>query len=79
MQNIWVHDNKVDMTKGGNTGAVEDDGDTALFSAARNIKFDRNTYMVNPNNNKNSFWWNDHTGGMAFWQSFGFDLNGTFN
>lgn len=79
VQNIWVHDNKVDMTKGGNTGAVEDDGDTALFSAARNIKFDRNTYMVNPNNNKNSFWWNDHTGGMAFWQSFGFDLNGTFN
>jgi hypothetical protein len=74
LQNIYVHDNNIDMSAGGQTGAVEDNGDTALFT--RNIKFDRNNYTLG--NNTNAFEWNNGQGGKAFWQSFGLDLNGTF-
>jgi hypothetical protein len=74
VQNLWVHDNTIDVSAGGGIGAVEDDGDTALYT--RNNKFDRNHYTLGTNTSP--FWWNQTTGNKSFWQGAGQDPNGTF-
>ena len=47
IQNVWVHDNTIDLSKGGNIGGVEDTGNTAMFIASiHNNRFDRNHYIL---------------------------------
>jgi hypothetical protein len=75
VQNVWVHDNFIDLTQGGSIGGVQDYGNNAIFTS-RNNRFDRNTYQLGTNTSP--FQWNNSGGGKSFWQSFGFDLNGTF-
>jgi len=75
VQNVWAHDNTIDLSKGGSIGGVQDLGNNAIFTA-RNNKFDRNHYILGTN--KSPFWWNNKQSNKAFWQSQGMDLNGTF-
>jgi hypothetical protein len=75
-RNIHVHDNHVDLTKGGRVGAATDwPPDTAaMFSEARNIKFANNHYVgAGPS----SFWWRGAVTDFARWQADGFDVTGT--
>ena len=79
VQNVWVHDNTIDLSKGGNIGGVQAISNNAMFIASiHNNRFDRNHYILGTNN-KSCFSWNDKNGGKAFWQGQGMDLNGTFN
>lgn len=76
VDNLWVHDNTIDLSHGGSIGGVTDfTGGNAMFSTGNN-KFDRNHYTLGTNNA--DFWWNGSTGNKAFWQSAGQDPNGTF-
>lgn len=77
VQHVHVHDNTTTMTAAGShQGAVEDNGDTAIFTSRDNT-FVHNTYNLGTNND--AFWWNNADGGKTFWQGFGLDTTGTFN
>ena len=45
VENVWVHNNTITMSGGETTGAVQDDGDQAIFAANHN-SFYGNTYYV---------------------------------
>lgn len=45
VQNVWVHHNTVDMSKGGKSGVATDTGDRSIFTS-RNVKLDYNTYIL---------------------------------
>ena len=80
VQNVWVHDNTIDLSKGGNVGGVQDNDSKAMFSSSGNNRFDRNHYIgLVTTATPWQFWWHNTGGGKAFWQSQGMDLNGTFN
>ena len=77
VQNVAVHDNTIDLSKGGNIGGVQDENNNAMFIASvRNNRFDRNHYILGTN--EAPFLWNNMQGNKAFWQGQGMDLNGTF-
>ena len=77
VQNVWAHDNTIDLSKGGNIGGVQDENNNAMFIASvHNNRFDRNHYILGTN--KSPFLWNNKQGNKAFWQGQGMDLNGTF-
>jgi hypothetical protein len=75
VQNVWAHDNTIDLSKGGSIGGVTDTGNNAMFTVHNN-RFDRNHYTLGTNNSP--FWWNNKQGGQSFWQGLGMDVNGTF-
>ena len=78
VQNVWAHDNTIDLSKGGNIGGVQDENNNAMFIASvHNNRFDRNHYILGTN--KSPFLWNNEQGNKAFWQGQGMDLNGTFH
>jgi Right handed beta helix region len=75
-RNIHVHDNYVDLTKGGRVGAATAwaPDSAAIFSEARNIKFENNHYVgAGPS----TFWWRGIIGGFAGWQAQGLDVAGS--
>ena len=76
VQNVWVHDNVVDMSAGGASGGVEDISDDSIFTS-RNNRFDKNGYTLG--NNGNPFAWMDSWGNASFWQARGLDPNGSFH
>ena len=76
VQNVWAHDNTIDLSKGGSIGGVEDENNTAIFTVHNN-RFDKNHYILGTNT-KGPFWWNNKQGGQSFWQRLGMDVNGTF-
>jgi hypothetical protein len=45
VRNVWVHDNVVGLATGQLTGAVEDNGDAAIFTSNGN-RFEANTYHL---------------------------------
>lgn len=45
VENVWVHNNTITMSGSQTTGAVEDDGHRAIFTANHN-RFEANTYYV---------------------------------
>ena len=45
VQNVWVHDNIVGLSTGQSTGAVEDTGNSAIFTDNGN-RFEGNTYHL---------------------------------
>ena len=75
VQNVFVHDNTIDLSEGAVTGAVQDGGGNSIFDG-RNNRFDHNTYILREHSSP--FTWNNKWGNASFWQSFGLDLNGTF-
>ena len=77
VQNVYVHNNSIDMSNGGSTGGVTDTGNNAIFST-RNNRWNFNTYTLGTNSSS-SLWWNNGQGGVSLWQSCGFDLNGIFH
>ena len=72
-RNVYVHNNFVDLSAGGSTGAVEDTGDRSIF-ASRNNRFESNTYYLG--GRRDAFAWNGSIGNFARLQSFGLDTAG---
>jgi hypothetical protein len=76
VQNVWVHHNRVTMSAGQTTGAVEDTGDSRIFTGNQN-RFEANTYylqsLVEPN-----FTWANRDLDWSQWRALGNgnDLNG---
>jgi hypothetical protein len=73
VQNVYVHDNIVRMPKG-MTGAVQDVGDSAVFTS-RNNRFEHNTYYLSPNGH---FAWMNGERSDTEWKGYGMDATGTF-
>jgi hypothetical protein len=77
VQNVAVHDNTIDLSKGGNIGGVQDENNNAMFIASvRNNRFDRNHYILGTN--EAPFLWYNKQGNRSFWRGQGMDMNGTF-
>lgn len=70
-QNVYVHHNKIDLSKGGGMGGVEDVDDRAMFKT-RNNRFDYNTYVIPAG--EDNFAWNDVWYTLSAWKVLGFDL-----
>ena len=76
VQNLYVHDNTVDMTRGGVTGAAQDVGDNAIFTS-RNNRFANNRYTLG--SNARPFNWMNQSVSESQWKGYGQDANGTFS
>jgi hypothetical protein len=68
VQNVHVHNNTVDLSTGGATGAVQDVGDNAIFTSRGN-SFDYDTFIGTGTNN--SFAWNNSWMSLAQFQAAG--------
>ncbi|RYZ78448.1 MAG: right-handed parallel beta-helix repeat-containing protein, partial [Proteobacteria bacterium] len=75
VQNIYVHHNTVDISKGGTTGVAQDTGDNAIFTS-RNVKLDYNTYIMG--SNPSPFHYNNQQGPKSLFQNAGQELHGVF-
>ncbi len=75
LRNISVHDNTIDVSKGGASGAVQDLGDSTIFSDP-SIRMDRNTYIIGANHRP--FAWANTFGGATFIQDHAQEQSGTF-
>lgn len=73
-QNVYVHDNSVKMTSG-RTGMAQDVSDDAIFTS-RNNRFASNHYTLGTATNY--YEWMDGQINESKWQSYGQDVNGTF-
>lgn len=76
VRNVKVHNNGVNITKGGNIGGVQDLGSNKMFQAAAGNLFSANTYTLG--SNTSPFSWNNAQGDKTFWQGYGMDLKGIF-
>lgn len=76
VRNVWVHDNTVTMATGQSTGAVQDDGDHAIFTRNHN-RFESNTYFLD-SFTQACFSWADRDLTWTQWRALGNgnDLNG---
>jgi parallel beta-helix repeat protein len=73
VQNVHVHDNRIDMSAGGGAGAVTDIGDVELFSGRGN-SFDRDHYVgAGPH----SFTWNSKWGSFTWFQKQQQEMHGS--
>jgi parallel beta-helix repeat protein len=76
LRNIYVHDNDIDLSAGGKTGAVQDIGDNSMFTTA-NIRFAANRYTLGAN--AYPFAWANADRSVTQWKGYGQDLTGTFS
>ena len=76
VKNLYVHDNTVDVTKGGRSGVAQDIGDTNVFSSWNN-RFVHNTYLLGTNTKP--FEWMNGQRTEVQWKGYGQDLSGTFS
>ena len=75
VQNVWVHDNIVGLATGQSTGAVEDTGNSAIFTDNGN-RFEANTYHLS-SLSEDYFAWNGDDVDWNGWRSgAGNDVNG---
>jgi hypothetical protein len=74
VRNVWVHDNRVTLSAGQLTGAVQDIGDTAVYTE-RNNRFEANTYYLTSLTEAH-FAWNDTDLTWAQWRELGLDEDG---
>ncbi|MEV0285456.1 MULTISPECIES: right-handed parallel beta-helix repeat-containing protein [unclassified Kribbella] len=74
VRNVWVHGNRVAMSAGQLTGAVQDIGDTAVYTSNNN-RFEANTYVV-PSLDDPLFTWNDTDLSWPAWRTTGNDKHG---
>jgi parallel beta-helix repeat protein len=73
LSNVWVHDNKVDISRGTN-GLVQYVGDNSYFTS-RNNRFTRNSYTLVPSA---PFAWKSAALNETQWKAAGQDMTGTF-
>ena len=74
VENVWVHNNVIAMSGSAVTGAVEDDGHVAIFTANHN-RFDSNTYYLDSLADQH-FAWTAGNVDWSDWRSYGNDLHG---
>jgi parallel beta-helix repeat protein len=74
VRNVWVHGNRVTMSDGQTTGAVQDIGDTAVYTENNN-RFENNTYVV-PSLSEPYFSWHDTHLTWSEWRALGNDAGG---
>lgn len=74
VRNVWVHDNRVTLSAGQTTGAVQDIGDTAVYTEGNN-RFENNTYFV-ASLDEPYFSWNDTDLTWSQWREAGNDSGG---
>ena len=74
VRNVWVHDNRVTLADGQVSGAVQDIGDTAVYTRNNN-RFENNTYVV-PSLAQPYFAWNDNDLTWSQWRAAGNDDGG---
>jgi parallel beta-helix repeat protein len=74
LHDIAIHDNTIRMA-GGNSGLVEDNGDTALFTDDTITWTDDHWYGVKGK----SFEWNDTEISAKHWRATGHDVSGAFH
>ncbi|WP_132211972.1 right-handed parallel beta-helix repeat-containing protein [Kribbella steppae] len=74
VRNVWVHDNRITMSTGQTTGAVQDIGDTAVYTESNN-RFEANTYYL-PSVTEPHFSWNDTDLTWGQWRALGNDEHG---
>ncbi|TCO51741.1 parallel beta-helix repeat protein [Kribbella antiqua] len=72
VRNVWVHDNRVVMSEGQTTGAVQDTGDPVVYTN----RFESNTYYLQSRDEPH-FSWNDADLTWAQWQDLGNDREGS--
>ena len=73
VQNVWVHDNTVTMRARGQSGAVQDISDNAIF-ASRNNRFTGNRYYVGTRSKP--FAWLNSSRSWTEWRNYGLDVSG---
>lgn len=76
IKNILIHDNTIDLCKGGRVGGVQDLNSNKMFQAAANNHFEDNHYTLC--GNLNAFEWANGGGDAGFWKGHGMDQDGTF-
>jgi hypothetical protein len=74
VENVWVHNNVIAMSGSAVTGAVEDDGHLAIFTANRN-RFDGNVYYLDPLVPPH-FSWVAGNVDWSHWRGYGNDRHG---
>jgi hypothetical protein len=75
VRNVSVHDNRITLTDGQLTGAVQDIGDPAIYRD-RNNRFEKNTYRL-ASGTAAYFAWNDTELDWAGWRAQGQDAGST--
>jgi hypothetical protein len=75
VRNVWVHDNVIAMSGAATTGAVEDDNNSAIFTADGN-RFSANTYFLG-SVTASHFSWADADVNWRQWLAFGNDRRGS--
>ena len=74
VRNVWVHDNRVTLSAGQTTGAVQDIADTSVYTE-RNNRFEANTYELS-SLGEPLFSWNDTNLTWGEWRALGHDAKG---
>jgi parallel beta-helix repeat protein len=74
VQNVSVHDNRILMRSGQSSGAVQDNGDTAIFNSRHN-RFETNSYYLD-SVSATHFAWTDRSYEWVRWRAVGQDANG---
>ena len=75
VDDVWVHDNDIDMSAGGVTGFAQDIGNTSLFNTSI-VKFSGNRYRLG--SSSRPFHWMNGTKTESEWKSYGQDQSGSF-
>ena len=81
VENLWVHDNRITQgvgpagSLGVAAGAVQDDGDPAIFTS-RNNRFQNNLYTLGPT--VRPFAWQNAARTATEWRGYGMDMSGSF-
>jgi len=73
-QNVYVHNNTIDLSSGGAMGIVQDENDNSIFTSRNNL-YDYNTYILG--SNVYSFTYMNGWLTFSGWQSYGMDVHST--
>ena len=76
VDDVWVHDNDIDMSAGGVTGFGQDVGDNSLYNLSV-VKFSGNRYMLG--SSTRPYHWMNGLKTESEWKSYGEDQSGTFS
>ena len=76
LRNLWVHDNTVEMSRGG-SGVAASGSSNDPFTSASNNRFDRNDYRVPASEGKPFRWRGSES--WSGWRAAGQDPQGTYS
>ena len=77
LSNLSVHNNTINLSAGGANGVVEDNGDTTIFTSAKNNIFMDNSYTLGTN--LSPFRWNNQSLTASEWTATGQEKGGSFH